>query len=101
MPSGISAAMTATSASSHKQYFTKIGYSALHNSDRCFPEGKKKHTNFYIFLHLCFIKQSITVFKRFLCHVNPILLLGNEKRNRRIDSYIILPVLTPKFAARD
>lgn len=42
MPSGISAAMTAISASNHKQYLTIIGYSALHNSDRCFPERLKQ-----------------------------------------------------------
>ena len=39
--------MTATSASSHRQYFTKMGYSALHNSDKCFPEFKKKLTLYF------------------------------------------------------
>lgn len=38
MPSGISAAITASSASNHRQYLTINGYSALHNSERCFPE---------------------------------------------------------------
>lgn len=42
LPSGISAAMTATSASNHRQYLTNTGYSALHNSDKCFPVKKKK-----------------------------------------------------------
>lgn len=45
MPSGISAAMTAISASNHKQYLTIIGYSALHNSDRCFPERLRNQKN--------------------------------------------------------
>ena len=37
LPSGMSAAMTASSASNHRQYFTYFGYSALHNSERCLP----------------------------------------------------------------
>jgi hypothetical protein len=37
LPSGMSAAMTASSASNHRQYFTCFGYSALHNSARCLP----------------------------------------------------------------
>lgn len=41
-PSGISAAMTAISASIHKQYLTVLGYSALHNSDKCLPEKLNK-----------------------------------------------------------
>lgn len=39
MPSGISAAMTATSASNHRLHLTYFGYSALHNSARCLPEN--------------------------------------------------------------
>ena len=42
LPSGISAAMTATSASNHRQYFTYFGYSALHNSARCLPVAIRK-----------------------------------------------------------
>ncbi|KAM7518825.1 hypothetical protein LguiB_017787 [Lonicera macranthoides] len=38
MPSGISTAITAISASNHRQYFTYFGYSTLHNSDKCFPD---------------------------------------------------------------
>ena len=37
LPSGISAHMTANSASNHRQYFTYFGYSNLHNSERCLP----------------------------------------------------------------
>lgn len=37
VPSGMSAAMTTTSANSHKQYFTNNGYLILHTSKRCFP----------------------------------------------------------------
>lgn len=32
--------MTATSASSHRQYLTGFGYSVLHSSDKCFPADK-------------------------------------------------------------
>ena len=37
IPSGMSAAMTANSANNHRQYLINIGYSALHNSERCLP----------------------------------------------------------------
>lgn len=49
MPSGMSAAMTASSASNHKQYLTNSGYSALHNSARCFPviHHNKKLINYH------------------------------------------------------
>lgn len=60
MPSGISAAMTAISASNHKKYLTNIGYSALHNSDRCFPErltNQKKKKIMYVGL-----KKKIRIF---------------------------------------
>lgn len=46
MPSGISAAMTATSANNHKQYFTNNGYSALHSSAKCFPVKYTKQVNY-------------------------------------------------------
>jgi hypothetical protein len=48
VPSGMYAAMTASSANIHKQYFTNNGYSALQISERCFP-AKIETTNNYIF----------------------------------------------------
>ncbi|KAE9450471.1 hypothetical protein C3L33_17628, partial [Rhododendron williamsianum] len=42
---GRSAAMTATSANSQRQYFTNAGYSTLHNSDRCFPWDQNRKRN--------------------------------------------------------
>jgi len=38
LPSGISAAITATSARIHRQILTNFGYSLLHISARCLPE---------------------------------------------------------------
>lgn len=50
MPSGISAAMTAISASNHRQYVTYFGYSALHSSDKCLPahQNNKSKTKLII-----------------------------------------------------
>lgn len=62
MPSGISAAMTAISASNHKQYLTIIGYSALHNSDRCFPERLSNQKN------ICMLVKIIIIIIIFIYH---------------------------------
>lgn len=52
MPSGMSAAITAISASTHKQYLTYNGYSALHNSDRCIPV--RLYQNQLVKMHLIY-----------------------------------------------
>lgn len=84
----MSAAMTASSASNHRQYFTYLGYSALHNSERCFPE--RYINGFYLTLP----KKK----ERKYC-----------RRNTNIGDFgvefvcfaALVPVLTPRFAAKD
>lgn len=60
MPSGMSAAITAISASNHKQYLTNNGYSALHNSDRCIP------VRMFVFIYQKPIRETIHEYKNIL-----------------------------------
>ena len=131
LPSGISAAMTATSASNHRQYFTYFGYSALHNSARCLPVAirkqklilisyyKKNHPKKKLLLKKKKSQQCIKFLDLLLCY--SLLLctadfpssLSTKKKEIEAETIVtsifwpricllcILPVLTPRFAASD